>query len=95
MALVDGTGSGEFVRVREWSCSQHDYPQRGECDCCHCDLGEWDCDECSRSDYVDAVNEDGTPKMRELTLSEATWRNMLRNAVFIPGSASNSMISQS
>jgi hypothetical protein len=64
-------GSGRFVPDRAWSCPKHDYPQYHECDCGHCPVGEWECDECATASWADQFNEDGTRKMRELSVAEA------------------------
>lgn len=32
-------------RIKEWTCSQHYWPQ--QCECCQ----NWECDECERSEW--------------------------------------------
>lgn len=66
-------GSGEFVQEREWTCSKHDSPQYHECDCGHCSR-QWDCRGCAKARWLDLTNPDGSPLMRELSVSEHYWR---------------------
>lgn len=72
MALaMPWVGSGRFVPDRVWSCSRHDDPRYHECDCSHCPVGEWECDECADAAWVDQFNDDGSVKTRELHATEA------------------------
>lgn len=78
MALNSGLkfeGSGKFVQEREWTCPKHDWPMQHECDCSHCNR-RWDCRSCARAKWVDLTNDDGTPKMRELSVWEVSFQSM-------------------
>ena len=65
-------GSGEFVQETEWSCPYHDryanpiWGDEGD--------GEIECLDCEASGWRKLWNEDGSPKMRELS----TWEVWMR-----------------
>lgn len=68
--------SGEFVQERDWTCPDHTYPDRHDCDCQHCDR-EWDCDKCATATWIDLFNDDGSPKLRELGFFEVATRRLM------------------
>lgn len=75
MALsVPFVGSGQFVAETEWSCPNHEFPEVHECDCQFCDWEPPEC--CDEAEWVDKRDADGNVVTRELSVWEASLRNL-------------------
>lgn len=70
-----------MVPVREWSCSLHNYPETHECDCDHCELPYYTCDQCAAAKWVNKLDADGNVVMREATTLDLMTKWLVRDLV--------------